>query len=63
LGARQVALHPEILAAINPLRGLEVLHSLGLTGTLRLLGGVVLAITGGEALYADMGTSASDRSA
>ncbi len=55
LGAMQVAKHPEILAAVNPLRGLGTLHALGLGGTMRLLGAVVLAITGGEALYADMG--------
>ncbi len=55
LGALQVVKHPEILAALNPLRGLGVLRSLGVGGGLRLLGGVVLAITGGEALYADMG--------
>jgi KUP system potassium uptake protein len=55
LGAVQVAKHPEILAALDPMRGLSLLSALGLAGSLKLLGGVVLAITGGEALYADMG--------
>ena len=55
LGARQVLAHPEILAALDPLRGLATLRTLGAYGSLQLLGGVVLAITGGEALYADMG--------
>jgi KUP system potassium uptake protein len=55
LGIVQVAKHPAILAALNPLRGLYVLIALGPLGALHLLGGVVLAITGGEALYADMG--------
>ena len=55
LGVVQVVKHPGILAAVDPLRGLAMLRSLGVHGSLRLLGGVVLAITGGEALYADMG--------
>ncbi len=55
LGARQVVLRPEILAALDPRLGLATLGHLGFSGSLRLLGGVVLAITGGEALYADMG--------
>ena len=55
LGLVQVTKHPEILGALNPLLGLRVLRALGFGGSLKLLGGVVLAITGGEALYADMG--------
>jgi KUP system potassium uptake protein len=55
LGARQVLLHPEILAALDPRRGLSTLFALDVHDALHLLGGVVLAITGGEALYADMG--------
>ena len=47
--------HPDILVAFDPLRGLATLRALGVSGSLRLLGAVVLAITGGEALYADMG--------
>jgi KUP system potassium uptake protein len=55
LGARQVVRHPAILAALDPLEGLRFLRGVGLVGALRVLGSVVLAITGGEALYADMG--------
>ena len=55
LGGLQVAKHPAILAAVDPGRGLHLLRELGFGGSLRLLGAVVLAITGGEALYADMG--------
>ena len=54
-GALSVMKHPAILAALNPLRGIGVLWALGPARSLRLLGAVVLAITGGEALYADMG--------
>lgn len=55
LGVLKIVKHPAILVAFNPLRGLRMLSLLGVRGSLHLLGGVVLAITGGEALYADMG--------
>jgi KUP system potassium uptake protein len=54
LGAYGVLQHPSVLAALNPLYGLEFLVSGGLTGFL-VLGGVFLCVTGAEALYADMG--------
>ncbi len=43
-----------VLTAINPLFGIRLLAHAGMTGPL-ILGGVFLCITGGEALYADMG--------
>src|SRR5699024_6236830 len=43
-----------ILAAFNPLYGIAFLVQHGFTGFL-VLGSVFLAVTGGEALYADMG--------
>jgi KUP system potassium uptake protein len=46
--------NPVVLQALNPLLGLELLVSHPGTATV-LLGSVVLAITGVEALYADMG--------
>ena len=55
LGLAQVTEERGILAALDPLRGLALLSRLGWTGSLHLLGGVVLVITGGEAIYADMG--------
>ncbi len=44
----------EVLAAINPLYAVEFLLSHGTIG-LVTLGAVFLAVTGGEALYADLG--------
>ncbi len=55
LGARQIAGHPEILHALNPIWGVRFLHTAGLRMSLLVLGSVVLTVTGGEALYADMG--------
>jgi KUP system potassium uptake protein len=46
--------HPQILAAVNPLYGLRFFAAHGRHGFL-VLGSVVLCVTGGEALYADMG--------
>jgi len=53
-GAVQVQAHPEILWAISPHHALGFMwQHPGLTFV--LLGAVVLCVTGGEALYADMG--------
>jgi len=49
-----IARHPGVLAAVNPLHAVRFLGGHGFEGFL-LLGAVVLCITGGEALYADMG--------
>ena len=54
LGARGILLHPEVLRAVNPWYAVEFFINDGLKGFL-ILGAVVLVITGGEALYADMG--------
>jgi KUP system potassium uptake protein len=54
LGLISVARHPGILAAFNPLKGVSYLAGHGKTA-LVVLGSVFLAVTGGEALYADMG--------
>jgi len=55
LGARQIAVHPEILVAFNPLYGLQFLHRAGLFDTLLILSALMLVVTGGEAMYADVG--------
>ena len=47
--------HPQILLAVNPVYGLRLLASLGWSPSLVVLGFVMLAVTGGEAMYADMG--------
>lgn len=54
LGVWQIWQHPEVLAALNPL---NALHFAAVNKGLAFLtmGSVVLAITGAEALYADMG--------
>ncbi len=54
LGVASLVQHPEVLRALNPLHGILLLTTHGLLG-FTLLGGVFLALTGGEALYADMG--------
>jgi KUP system potassium uptake protein len=54
LGTVAIAHHPEVIAAIDPRHAIEFLAHSGGRG-LFVLGGVFLCITGGEALYADMG--------
>ena len=54
LGAVELAVQPTILLALNPLHGLRLLLADPWRGFI-LLGAVVLAVTGAEALYADMG--------
>jgi KUP system potassium uptake protein len=53
-GIPWIARHPEVLHALNPIHGMYFFLNNGRHGFL-LLGSVVLCITGGEALYADMG--------
>lgn len=54
LGLWHVIKTPAVLAAINPLHGVRLLAEHPGNAT-AVLGAVVLVITGGEALYADMG--------
>jgi KUP system potassium uptake protein len=53
-GAREVAIHPAIIQALSPLYGARFLADHGMVGFVALAS-VVLAVTGAEALYADMG--------
>ena len=54
LGANMVVRNPHVLWAINPYYGVKFFFTHGLQAFIAL-GGVVLALTGAEALYADMG--------
>jgi KUP system potassium uptake protein len=54
LGASEIARHPVVLVAIDPSYGIRLLVTHSATA-LEILGAVFLALTGGEALYADMG--------
>ncbi len=54
LGILQIIRYPEVLTAINPLHGVDFFLRNGWHAFL-ILGAVCLVITGGEALYADMG--------
>ncbi len=51
--------NPGVFAAINPLHGLHFLMTSGWIG-FTVLGAVFLAVTGGEALYADLGHFGKD---
>jgi len=55
LGAAAIAANPEILAAFNPVHGLAFLGRAHLIEALLILGALMLVVTGGEAMYADVG--------
>jgi KUP system potassium uptake protein len=54
LGGREVLAHPGVLQALSPTWGARFMVDHGVAAFLTL-GGVVLAVTGAEALYADRG--------
>jgi KUP system potassium uptake protein len=54
LGVSSILREPGVLAAVNPLHGILFLMRNGAVG-FTALGAVFLVVTGGEALYADMG--------
>lgn len=54
LGLIQIIAYPVVLKAINPGYAISFLYHEGLRGYL-LLGGIFLVMTGGEALFADIG--------
>lgn len=54
LGLHHVAKYPAVLSALDPIHAVRFFRLHGLHGIF-VLGAVVLAVTGGEALYADMG--------
>jgi KUP system potassium uptake protein len=54
LGIAAISHHPEVAAALDPRYAISFLSHAGSVGFL-VLGAVFLCVTGGEALYADMG--------
>jgi KUP system potassium uptake protein len=54
LGAAQIAQHPGVVRALSPTYAVQYFTEHGMHG-FPILGVVVLCLTGGEALYADMG--------
>ena len=54
LGLQQIIRAPQVFAAINPIHGFEFFMINGSRGFV-VLGAVFLVVTGGEALYADIG--------
>lgn len=54
LGIRQIVSHPAILAAVSPHYAVRFMNQNGWVGFL-VLSSVFLVVTGGEALYADIG--------
>ena len=55
LGLGSIVKAPGVLAAINPYYALAYILNAGPAITLAVLAAVFLSVTGGEALYADMG--------
>jgi KUP system potassium uptake protein len=54
LGIAGISRYPSVIAAVDPRYGIALLTGHGWSG-IAVLGGVFLAMTGGEAMYADMG--------
>jgi KUP system potassium uptake protein len=54
LGIAGIVRNPAVIAAVDPRYGIALLTGHGWSGIV-VLGGVFLALTGGEAMYADMG--------
>ncbi|MCA9338274.1 KUP/HAK/KT family potassium transporter [Candidatus Saccharibacteria bacterium] len=55
LGLHQIILTPGILAALNPYYAFEFIGNAGLYHFMIAMGAIVLATTGGESMYADLG--------
>ncbi len=55
MGAWQIGQHPDILAAFNPVYGATFLAHAGWFEDLLILSALMLVVTGGEAMYADVG--------
>ncbi|GJD56258.1 MULTISPECIES: potassium transporter Kup [Methylobacterium] len=55
VGAAGIRQNPEILAALNPFHAVHYLVTAHLPVSFAMLGAAFLAVTGGEAMYADLG--------
>jgi KUP system potassium uptake protein len=55
LGIVNIVRQPGILVALDPLNAIRFLATSGLPGSVAVLGSVLLAVTGCEALFADLG--------
>ncbi|WP_288586194.1 KUP/HAK/KT family potassium transporter, partial [uncultured Methylobacterium sp.] len=55
LGIGGILHAPQILAALNPLKAVEFLTHAGWHVSFAMIGAAFLAVTGGEAMYADLG--------
>lgn len=55
LGLEHIISNPEILMALNPIQALKFILNRDIRLLILVFGSVILAVTGGEALYADMG--------
>lgn len=55
LGFSWIMHSPQILEALNPIYAIQMISSLPLFTVFLIFGSVMLAVTGGEAMYADMG--------
>ena len=55
LGVRQILLQPEILLAFDPVHGITFLMRSDWFSALSTIGALMLVVTGGEAMYADLG--------
>ena len=55
IGAAGIRQNPEILAALNPFHAVHYLLTAHLPVSFAMLGAAFLAVTGGEAMYADLG--------
>jgi KUP system potassium uptake protein len=55
LGLRSALQSPEVFQALNPLRAISFVAGTNIHRLLVVLGSVILVITGGEAVFADMG--------
>jgi KUP system potassium uptake protein len=62
LGVHMIVHNPQVLWALNPMARVSSFFTHGFQAFIAL-GGVVLALTGAEALYADMGHFGKSRSA